>query len=76
MNDRKDIEKVQLALNTAFSGLKDDPRLAQRVLAEAKGEGKVKKKLSAGLIVAIVLVLAAVGAAATVLLSMRQIVEE
>lgn len=67
MNDRQDIEKVQLALDTTFSHLKDDPWLAQRVLANAKGEVKVKKKLSVGLILAIVLVLAAMTALAAVL---------
>ena len=36
MNDHKDIKKVQLALNTTFSDLKDDPWLAQKVLAKAK----------------------------------------
>jgi flagellar basal body-associated protein FliL len=47
-----------------------------KVLAAIHSGVKVKKKLSVGLVLAIVLVLLAAGAAAAVLLSMRQIVEE
>lgn len=75
MNDHKDIEKVQLALDTTFSNLKDDPWLAQKVLANAKGEEKpVKKKISAAFILVMVLVLAAVTALAATLLWRQQVV--
>lgn len=69
MNDHKDVKKVQLALNTTFSNLKDDPWLAQKVLAKAKGEIKVKKRLSVGFVLVIALVLAAVTALAAMTLN-------
>lgn len=69
MNDHKDVKKVQLALNTTFSDLKDDPWLAQKVLAKAKGEIKVKKRLSVGFVLVIALVLAAVTALAAMTLN-------
>lgn len=69
MDERRDKQQFQHALNRTLSGLEGDPRLAQRVLAKARGEIKVKKKLSAGLVVAIVLVLAAVTALATYVLT-------
>ena len=59
MNDRKDAEKIRFAIDKTFSNLKDDPWLAQKVLASMhKGETRMKKKLSIGLILVIVLVLA------------------
>lgn len=65
MSERRHIQKVQYAINDAFSALKDDPWLAQRVLTRARGEGVVvKKKLSVGLVLIIVLILAAVTALA------------
>ena len=68
MNDRKDVAKVQLALDTAFSDLKDDPWLARKVLANAREETKTKKKLSTGLVFLLVLILAAgIALAATLL---------
>ena len=68
MNDRKDVEKVQLALDTAFSSLKDDPWLARKVLASAREETKTKKKLSTGLVFLLILILAAGAALAATLL--------
>ena len=62
MNDRKDREIIQVALDTTLSGLQDDPWLARKVLDDAKGEVKVKKKISVGL--ALVLILVALGALA------------
>lgn len=64
MNDHKDVEKVQLALDTTFSNLKDDPWLARKVLANAKEGVKVKKKISVGFILVIVLLLVIVTALA------------
>ena len=57
MNDRKDREIIQVALDTTLSGLQDDPWLARKVLDDAKGEVKVKKKISVGLVLVIVLAL-------------------
>ncbi|MBR4458133.1 MAG: hypothetical protein IKS31_04145 [Clostridia bacterium] len=48
-------EKVQSAMKTALSGLQEDPWLTQRVLANAKGEEPVVKKLSATVIIVIAL---------------------
>lgn len=54
-----DKRQIQSALNTTLSGLRDDPWLAQRVIAEAKGAKKVKKKISVGVVLAVVLIFAA-----------------
>ena len=58
MYKRKNRELIQDALNSALSGLQDDPWLAQRVIAEAKGAKKVKKELSMALVVTLVLIFA------------------
>jgi len=76
MDKRRNRDLIQSALNTTLSGLRDDPWLARRVIAEAKGAKKVKKKISVGGVLAVVLIFAAVTAAAAILLSMRQIVDE
>lgn len=47
-----------------LSGLRWQPRNRNAVLARTKGEPKMKKRLSAGLILAVVLTLAAVSALA------------
>ena len=50
---------VQQAMNSALSGLREDPWLARRVSAGAKGEKKVRKKISAlALVLILILVLA------------------
>jgi len=71
---------IQQAFETSLSGLKDDPWLARRVIAQARETErkpvKVKRKLSVGLIVMIALMLVTVTAVAVALLSMREIVEE
>lgn len=78
MDERREKQMIQQAFETSLSGLRDDPWLAQRVMAQAKESGKaqVKRKLSAGLVVVIALLLATVTAVAVALLSMREIVEE
>lgn len=58
MYKRENRELIQDALNSALSGLQDDPWLAQRVIAEAKGAKKVKKELSMVLVVTLVLIFA------------------
>lgn len=63
MNNRQENDRLRHAIDTTLSGLAEDPWLAQRVLSKAKGEEKVKKKLSIGFILAMVVVLAAVSAA-------------
>lgn len=74
MNKRENRERIQDALNAALSGLQDDPWLAQRVIAEAKGEKSAKRKISYGLMLALLLVLAAVTALAAVVLSGKDFV--
>lgn len=63
MNLREEQEKVQKAMNSALSGLQEDPWLTQRVLANAKGEKPVKRKISLALILGITAILAVVGTA-------------
>ena len=68
MDERKLSKVIHHAVDTSLSGITGDPWLARRVLANAKGEIKVKKKLSAGLVLAIVLMVAAVTALAAITL--------
>ena len=62
-------QKVQKAMESTLSGLQEDPWLTQRVLANAKGEEPVKKKLSTALVLCIVLGLAIIGTAYAILSS-------
>ena len=66
MNLYEEQQKVQKAMNTTLSGLQEDPWLTQRVLANAKGEEPVKKKLSVSAILVIVLVAVSITAALAV----------
>lgn len=66
MDKRTNRIHIQNALNTTLSGLRDDPWLAQRVIAEAKGEIKVKRKISVGLVFIFVLMMIAATALAAV----------
>ncbi len=68
MDERKERQRLKSAFDTTLSGIQGDPWLAQRVLAEAKGDVKVKKKLSFGLSLIIALVLIAATALAYVTL--------
>ena len=63
MNLREEQKIVQKAMNTTLSGLQEDPWLTQRVLANAKGEGPVKKRMSLALVLSIVGILAVMGTA-------------
>ncbi len=63
MSLREEREKVQRAMNSALSGLQEDPWLSQRVLANAKGEKKMKRKISLVLVLSIVMGLAVIGGA-------------
>ena len=44
MDEQKFREQLHHAAETRLSGLQGDPWLAQRVMAQAKGEARVKKK--------------------------------
>lgn len=73
MSKRENRENIQDALNAALSGLQDDPWLARRVIAEAKGEKKVKKKISAGLV--FILVLMMIAATALAVVTIREVAQ-
>ena len=55
--------RIQEKLNNSLSSLKEDPFLAQRVIAQAKGEPEMKKKMTSSLVLVIVLCLALIGGA-------------
>lgn len=78
MDDRRMTQHVHKAVEQRCEALAPDPFLAARVMrmAEEKGERHVKKKLSAGLVICIVLMLLSLTAIAAVLLSGREIVEQ
>ena len=64
MDERVFREQLHHAAETRLAGLQADPWLTRRVLAQAKEERPAKKKLSVGLLLAALLVLAAVTALA------------
>lgn len=81
MNHEKMREHVHTGIDRQCASLTSDPYRVQRVLNMAHETPKtggfvVKKKLSVGMVFAIVLILMTVTAVAAVLLSMRQIVED
>ena len=76
---REDLNRAKMhqAIDSTLSGLNGDPWLFQRISARAaEGELKVRKKLSAGLVLAIVILLIAVTALAVALLSPKEVVEQ
>lgn len=77
-NDKKAAGLVQDALNRRTAFLQPNPYLAQRVirLAEEEGEPIVKKKLSVGLIVAIILTMMTLTALAVAILSATEFIEQ
>lgn len=60
---------VQEALNRSLSGLSEEPELARRIIAQAKGETEMKKKTIGALALAIVLGLGLLGGAYALLSS-------
>lgn len=72
-------DEFRRAIDASLSGLREDPLMARRVIARLNGkdEVKVKKRLSTGLVLAIVIVLLMAAAAlATVLLTHQEVVEQ
>ena len=61
MDEKREVQKM---LNHSLSGLKENPFLAQRVIAQAKGEKPVVKKISASMILVIVILCLAITAIA------------
>ena len=77
MRDELNREAFHEAIDTTLSGLQGNPFLAQRIMnQERTGEPVVKKRLSVGLVLAIVLMLIAVTALAVALLSPKEVVEQ
>lgn len=78
MDDKRMMERVHRAVEQRCEPLKPDPLLAARVMrmAEHRGEMKVKRKLSVGFALCILMVLLSVTAIAAVLLSGMEIVEQ
>lgn len=66
MEDRKNRQAVQRALDTALSGIQEDPWMAQRVLriVHDKGGIVVKKRLSVGFILVLILLTSSIAALA------------
>lgn len=60
--DNRDRERIKRAIDAQLSGTRPDGRTAARVLAQLRGEDKVKKKFSAALAFALVLMMLAAGA--------------
>lgn len=65
------MEKVRDTIDTALAGLKDNPWLAQRVMAEAKERMRMKRKISVVLVACTVLLTISVTALAATLLMHR-----
>ena len=63
MNQHEEQERVQKAVSNSLSHVQEDPWLTQRVLANAKGEEPVKRKISLALVLSIVGILAVMGTA-------------
>lgn len=57
MNLNDEQKKVQNAMNHTLSGLQEDPWLAQRVLANAKGEEPMGKKVSGAFVAVCILLI-------------------
>ncbi len=77
MNDKVSLNNpIRAAIDECLSGVDALPSLRGEVLSQTRGEKKVKKRLSVGLVLTIVLVLIAVSALAVALLSAREIVEK
>ena len=66
MNLKHEQKKVQTAMDAALSGLQEDPWLAQRVLANTRGEEPIMKKKISALVLVIILILAMIGTACAV----------
>ena len=76
MNDQMMKERIQQALNAQMSGVRTSPAERSELFENAVGGRKVKRKLTAGLVFAMVLVLMTAAAVATILLTQREIVEQ
>ena len=76
MKDKELEQRIQHALNAELSGLKTTSWQRDKYFENATGGYKVKRKLTYGLVLAIVLLLAAATAVAVALLSPKEVVEQ
>ncbi len=76
MNHETMQERVRQALDAELSGLRTTPGERDRMYANVIGGTKVKRKLTTGLVLAIVLTLITVAAVAAALLTRKEIVEK
>ena len=70
MDEFRQNNRLRGALDAALSGLNGDPALAQRVLRCAEEKPRAAKKLSVGLVFALIALLAATGIAAAAALNL------
>ena len=75
MNEQKQKERFRAAVDHRLSGLQGDPWLARRIIAGEKGEKKVKKKISLGLVLSMMIVLCAAVALAENIPGLIQVLE-
>ncbi len=78
MKDELERQKFHEAIDKTLSGLQENPFLVQRVRALDQGKDKImiKRKIPAGIIIAIVMLLLTATAVAAVVFSSQQFVEE
>ena len=76
MNEQMMKERIQQALNAQMSGVGTSPAERSELLENAIGGRKVKRKLTVGLVFAMVLVLMTAAAVAAILLTRKEIVEQ
>ena len=76
MNEQMMKERIQQALNAQMSGVRTSPAERSELFENAVGGRKVKRKLTAGLVFAMVLVLMTAAAVATILLTQQQVMEQ
>lgn len=68
MTEQRERELIRRAINQRFSDRQENPWLAERIIKTERGEIKMKKKLSAGLVLTLILLFAALTALAAVTL--------
>ena len=76
MNEQMMKERIQQALNVKMSGVRTSLAERSRLYENAIGGTKVKRKMTVGLVFAIVLVLMTAAAVAAILLTHQEIVEQ
>ncbi len=76
MDNRTPRNRIRYALDARLSGITERPGSYQRVLRQARGERKVKRKMSLGLVLLLILLLISITALAVALLSAREIAEQ